>query len=129
VASPEVTLLNISCGGALVESDAPLMPGSAVSIRLIIGDEISQFRGRILRSLVSAFRGPVLIYQSAIEFEEELQLAALKTVEKSESPEPACAEETGATGIDNAAAGDEGLITLDIPISQERLKQIRPHAW
>jgi len=72
IAGPEVTLINISRGGALIETDALLVPHSSIAIRLVTAEAVFLLRGRVLRSRASSFHGSNLVYHSALAFDEEL---------------------------------------------------------
>jgi hypothetical protein len=71
---PEVELVNISRGGALVESLTRLTPSSNISLRLLAGESSFVIRGRVLRSQVAGFLGSMLKYRSAIQFTQEFVL-------------------------------------------------------
>jgi PilZ domain len=71
---PEVELVNISRGGALVESTSRLTPSSNISLRLVAGESSFVIRGRVLRSQVAGFLGCMLRYRSAIQFTQEFVL-------------------------------------------------------
>jgi hypothetical protein len=66
----EVRLLNVSRGGALVESGARMMPGARTELQLV-GALRQTVRGRIDRCRVTAL-DPVR-YEGAIVFEQALE--------------------------------------------------------
>ena len=72
----DVQLLNVSRGGALVESPARLLPGTRTELQLS-GAQRHTIRGRVDRCRVSAL-DPVT-YQGAIVFEGALDWPALVT--------------------------------------------------
>ncbi len=72
---PEVVLINISRGGALLESDRRLRPSTKICLRLVTAETVHQVWGRVLRSQVSGLVGG-LHYQSAVAFDQELALLA-----------------------------------------------------
>ncbi len=72
----EVRLINISRGGALVESEAIMRPGVTVCIRLVAAEGVFLLRGRVTRSRISSLRGPVPSYESAIAFTTDLSVLA-----------------------------------------------------
>ena len=122
VAGPEVTLINISRGGALIETDALLVPNSLIAIRLVTADAVFLLRGRVLRSRASSFQGSALLYQSALAFDEELPLlAGAEDQPRADTwPEEAFlhAGEGGATspGIQPGIAEKPAVLTIDIPV-------------
>ena len=65
----EVVLINVSRGGALVQSHARMMPGSRTELQLF-GACRRQLRGRIARCWVTQL--DPLRYQGAIVFDEPL---------------------------------------------------------
>jgi PilZ domain len=74
VAGPEVRLVNISRGGALIESEARLSPGSNLCLRLVTAESVYLLKGQVLRSRVASLAGAGLRYQSAISFSEEFSI-------------------------------------------------------
>ena len=66
-----VALVNISAGGAEVESDRPLGPGTRVHARLVSRYRTLATAALVLRSAVSAIRSDDgVIYRAAVRFEE-----------------------------------------------------------
>jgi hypothetical protein len=122
VAGPEVTLINISRGGALIETEAHLVPHSSVAIRLVAADAVLLLHGKVLRSRASSFQGSTLLYQSAIAFDEELPLLAgyQKQPQANEAPEEAPPqageEEAIAPPMQPGIAEEPAVITIDIPV-------------
>jgi hypothetical protein len=122
VAGPEVTLINISRGGALIETDAHLVPHSSVAIRLVAADAVFLLHGKVLRSRAFSFQGSSLLYQSAIAFEEELPLLAgyQNQSQANETPEEASPqageEEAIAPQTQPAIVEEPAVLTIDIPI-------------
>ena len=69
----EVSLINVSGGGALLESGARMKPGGRAELQLF-GDVRWQVRGHIDRCRV--VRVAPLCYQAAIVFEERLDIVS-----------------------------------------------------
>jgi hypothetical protein len=67
-----VKLINISRGGALIESRERISAGTSIALRLNIEKDTHFIRGRILRSRTIPTRGR--LYQSAIAFREDLTI-------------------------------------------------------
>jgi hypothetical protein len=65
-------VVNVSRGGALIETDSRLLPGAAVDLQL--GDPIALYRvrARILRCHVALLEGHRIRYRGAMMFEERL---------------------------------------------------------
>lgn len=68
----EVALIDISAGGALVESRHRLLPGSTVDLCLTTAHRRTAVRGRILRCAVSRLHAACVWYLGAIGFEQQL---------------------------------------------------------
>jgi hypothetical protein len=68
----EARLINISRHGILFETAERLSPEGTAYVRLISADAVFMLRGRILRSSPSLLRNSNTIYESAIEFDEEI---------------------------------------------------------
>ncbi len=71
LAGEGVRLINISRGGALLESNISMKPGSHISIRLETIEAVYTLRGKVLRSRAMKMEGRHLVFQSAIEFDEQ----------------------------------------------------------
>jgi hypothetical protein len=70
----EVTVLDLSSGGALIEADHRLLPGSLVELQLAGADGRLAVRGRVLRCSVSSLHPSRITYRAAVAFERELLL-------------------------------------------------------
>jgi hypothetical protein len=68
----DITLINLSTGGALVESGSRLLPGTRVDLQLLGSGIRRVVRGRVLRCHVCALRGDGVLYRGAVMFEEHL---------------------------------------------------------
>ncbi len=71
VAGPDVTLIDVSTGGARFESDTRLLPGSSVGLRLVQNDSIFLVMARVVRSRVARLESGNLRYESAVAFDKE----------------------------------------------------------
>lgn len=71
VAGPDVTLIDVSSGGARFESDTRLLPGSSVGLRLVQNDGIVLVMARVVRSRVARLESGTLRYESAVAFDKE----------------------------------------------------------
>ena len=66
-------VIDISCGGALIESDVRLCPHAKVGFKVLTPEGVLRLTGSVLRSSVKALlRTPV--YHSAIVFEKPLTM-------------------------------------------------------
>jgi hypothetical protein len=69
----DVTIVNVSARGALVETQHRLLPGSPVEL-LVEGDPgRATVRGRVLRCFVSGVRSAGVSYRGAIGFDGDLR--------------------------------------------------------
>ncbi len=68
----DVAVLDVSAGGALVESGHRLLPGSSVDLHLATPDERVAVRGRVLRCSVVRLRASGILYHGAIGFDRHL---------------------------------------------------------
>lgn len=71
VAGPDVTLIDVSKGGARFESDTRLLPGSGVGLRLVQGETLFLVMARVVRSRVARLESGSLRYESAVAFDKE----------------------------------------------------------
>lgn len=69
----QVSVINVSAGGALIEGEYRLTPGSAVELQLETGRERAAIKGRVLRCAVARLRSESVCYRGAIGFERHLQ--------------------------------------------------------
>lgn len=88
VAGPGVKLINISQGGALIESEARLSPGSTICLRLVTGESVYFLKGRVLRARAASLCGTVLHYHIAIAFDEEFSVVDKDDASVAELPTP-----------------------------------------
>jgi hypothetical protein len=68
----DVSLLDLSAGGALVESDRRLSPGSSVELQLEGASRRTVVRGRVLRCSVAQVHADSICYRGAISFDRHL---------------------------------------------------------
>ena len=68
----DVAVLDVSAGGALVESGRRLLPGVSVDLHLATPDERVAVRGRVLRCFVARLRATGIWYHGAIGFDRHL---------------------------------------------------------
>jgi hypothetical protein len=68
----EVSLVDVSAGGALIEAGHRLLPGACLELHLRreAADEV--MRGRVLRSSVARLCGNAVSYRGAVAFERAL---------------------------------------------------------
>jgi hypothetical protein len=68
-----VSLVNLSAGGALVESQRPLRPGSSVHLQVIASDRSIGVAARVLRCAVAAIDAEGVQYRGALMFQERCE--------------------------------------------------------
>jgi len=68
----EASLLDVSAGGALVETTYRLLPGSRIELHVATGERRTSVRGGVLRSAVVSVFAAGMCYRSAIAFDRLL---------------------------------------------------------
>lgn len=76
VAGPDVSLIDVSRGGARFESDTRLLPGSSVGLRLVQDESVFLVMARVVRSRVARLDNGSLRYESAVAFDKECTMFA-----------------------------------------------------
>ncbi len=102
LAGPDVKILNLSSGGAMLECSARILPGASICIRLVATDALFFLRGRVLESRASSLHGAEINYTCNIAFEEEFSLLSSNPAENLEADETA-----DVPGIRNSAGASE----------------------
>jgi len=83
----ELEVINISRGGALLESDMRMRPGTKILLRVVTIEGVIQIAGHVLRSSISSLKG-VPRYQSAVEFENPLHILDDLSDSKDDNSQP-----------------------------------------
>ena len=65
-------LIDVSAGGALIETSHRLLPGTSVELWVETGTDRARVRGRVLRCLVVRVRPTWVCYRGAIAFDRHL---------------------------------------------------------
>ena len=78
---PEVHIVDLSTGGALLESDRPLAPGSRQALEIGGADRSLVVPFGVLRSRISALGTGGAIYRSACVFSKPLEIPELFSAE------------------------------------------------
>jgi hypothetical protein len=65
-------VIDVSAGGALIETSHRLLPGTVVELHVERGSEHTRVRGRVLRCAVVKVRPTWVCYRGAIGFERHL---------------------------------------------------------
>ena len=68
----DVTVVDASAHGALIETDRRLLPGASVDLQLATASTSVNVRGRVLRCSVSRVHPSAIWYRGAIGFERHL---------------------------------------------------------
>ncbi len=122
VAGPEVQLINLSSGGAMLECNTRLLPGAGICIRLVATDALFFLKGRVLESRALSLCGSELTYQCNVAFDEEFSLLASNGEEFPEAYEAAAApaqQNTAPTPECWPAVLEEGpnsTMTVTVPV-------------
>ncbi len=99
----ELEVINISRGGALLESDMRMRPGTKVLLRVVTIEGVIQIAGHVLRSSISSLKGAPR-YQSAVEFESPLHILDDLSESKDDSSQPSERQSASSGGL---GAGSE----------------------
>lgn len=67
-----VTLIDVSAGGALVETDHRLLPGTSVELQVESQNKSACLRGHVVRCAVARVRPASVSYRGAIAFDRYL---------------------------------------------------------
>jgi hypothetical protein len=65
-------LIDVSAGGALIETGHRLLPGTSVELQVETGTDRANLRGRVLRCAVVRLRPTWVCYRGAIAFDRHL---------------------------------------------------------
>jgi hypothetical protein len=75
----DVSLIDLSEGGALLQVDAPLRPGLTLTLELAGSGMVANIPLEVLRSYIASLRGDVAIYRSAVAFKHLIELPDART--------------------------------------------------
>jgi hypothetical protein len=67
-----VRLIDVSAGGALIETSHRLLPGTSVELQVATGTDRASVRGRVVRCAVVRVRPTWVCYRGAIAFDRHL---------------------------------------------------------
>jgi PilZ domain len=65
-------VIDVSAGGALIETSLRLLPGAAIELQVETGSDHTSVRGHVLRCVVVRLRPTWVCYRGAIVFERHL---------------------------------------------------------
>ena len=68
----EATIVDVSAGGALVETTHRLLPGSSIELQVGSSDRRVSMRGKVLRCTVTRLCAATVWYRGAVEFDQGL---------------------------------------------------------
>jgi hypothetical protein len=68
----EVSVVDVSAGGALLESARRLLPGTSVELQLQTANHRADIRGRVLRCAVVSLRSSAVSYRGVVVFDRYL---------------------------------------------------------
>ena len=75
----DVTLVDLSAGGALLDSDVQLRPGAVITLE-IVGAGTMEVRSEVLRCQLAALRDAAAIYRGALIFKTPFDLSKMEQV-------------------------------------------------
>lgn len=76
-AGRELTVVDLSNAGALVESPARLLPGTHVDVHIVTREGRALVRSRVVRAYVSHVAADVVRYRGAIAFDRAIDTSAV----------------------------------------------------
>ena len=76
-AGREVTVVNVSNTGLLVEGPARLLPGTHVDVHVVTKDGRVLVRSRVTRAYVSALEADAIRYRGALAFDRVVDTSAI----------------------------------------------------
>lgn len=82
----DARVVNISCGGILLETEVRLRPQMKLILKLVTTEGVVKMEGHILRSSISSLTG-IPRYRSAISFDHPFQMLDYLSMESAESEE------------------------------------------
>jgi hypothetical protein len=71
-AGRELRVVNVSRGGALVEGDTRLLPGTRIDVHVVTAAGRTLVRSRIVRAYVSCVSSDYVLYRGALAFEHPI---------------------------------------------------------
>jgi hypothetical protein len=75
-AGRELAVVDLAPGGALVEAEGRLLPGTHVDVHVIGVDGRVLVRSRVVRAYVHRLSGDRILYRGALAFERHVELGA-----------------------------------------------------
>jgi hypothetical protein len=75
-AGRELTVVDVSSGGALVEGPARLLPGTHVDVHIVTKEGRTLVRSRVVRAHVHYLDAAVVRYRGGIAFERSIDISA-----------------------------------------------------
>ena len=73
---PALAVLDLSDGGALVEGDVRLRPGTHIEVHVVTRDGRTLVRGRITRAYVFALTAAGVCYRAGLAFDRDVNTAS-----------------------------------------------------
>lgn len=74
---PDVTLVDLSAGGVLLDSDVQLKPGAVITLE-IVGAGTVEVRSEVLRCQIAALRDAAAVYRGALAFKSPIDLGKME---------------------------------------------------
>lgn len=128
VAGPDVTLIDVSTGGARFESDTRLLPGSSVGLRLVQNDAIFLVMARVVRSRVARLESGNLRYESAVAFDKECPMFTEAVAVAHPPVDTPVVEASGVVATSEATASEspgDAAPSPEMPLPERGPKQTR----
>ena len=88
-AGRELTVVNVAAGGALVETEGRLLPGTHVDVHVMTPNGRELVRSRIVRAFVWQLSGERIVYRGALAFERHVEITVGYPIPRARDAEPA----------------------------------------
>jgi hypothetical protein len=72
----ELMAVDVAAGGALVETEGRLLPGTCVDVHVMTADGRELVRSRVTRAFVWSVGADRIVYRGALAFERHIELAS-----------------------------------------------------
>ena len=73
----ELSVVDVGAGGALVESEGRLLPGTGVDVHVMTTEGRQLIRSRVVRAFVWSLHADRIVYRGALAFERHIELASV----------------------------------------------------
>ena len=94
-AGSQLTVVDVSNTGALVEGAARLLPGTHVDVHIVTAEGRTLVRSRVVRAYVSHLEADLIRYRGALAFERSIDTAVVRYAASTEDFVPVAGPHNG----------------------------------